>query len=113
MFELPSDFDWLSPWSPISPEDRQGIEDELRREMPPGHVLAECAILAIGISDNYDDFLFATDCRDKPIATVHLTWSCETDPAWPSTVVYSTVGEWIVAMKQQHVEFERRFTGDQ
>ena len=112
MFSLPTDFDWLSPWSPISQNDRKGIEDELRREMPEGHVLAQCEILAIGASDNYDDFLFATDCPNKPIAAVHLTWSAETDPAWPSTVVYASIDEWVVAMNEDHVNFQQRFTGE-
>ena len=113
MFSLPSDFDWLSPWSAISPDDRQGIEDELQREMPDGHVLVECAILAVGASDNYDDVLFVTDCPNRPIAAVHLAWSAETDPAWPSTSVYASIDEWVDAMNEEHVEFEQRFTGDE
>ena len=60
MFQLPSEFRWLMPWSPISLPDKRQIEEELRREIPQGHVLADCEFEAIGESDNYDDFLFAT-----------------------------------------------------
>ncbi len=112
MFQLPSDFRWLAPWSPIDAETARDIEDELRREIPDGHVLAGCQFKAIGESDNYDDFLFATDSDDIPLASVHLTWRVESDPTWPGTAVYRSLVAWINAMANEHADFEQWNQGE-
>ena len=112
IFELPPDFQWLAPWSPVSPEDGPGIVEELRREISVGHVLAECEVMAIGESDNYDDYLFGTNCPSKPLALVHLTWKVESNPEWPFTAVYASLDDWIDAMVHDHADFSRRFTAE-
>ena len=127
MFELPTDFMWLHPWQPIADESvvlsgRQlyaefkariegrsagtvagTIVDELRREMPPNHRLSKCSLCAIGYcSEDSNEILFATDDDCAPLAVVHLTWSVETDPNCPHTVIYHTLGDWISQMKREN-----------
>ena len=127
MFALPPDFEWLSPWSPLSDdadpavleggqvqaeiESGQtiagGLVAELRREMPTDHRLANCELRVIGRCDaDHNEFLFATDDTSAPIACVHLTWRTETDPMWPHTDVYATLDDWVAQMKRENAGFK-------
>jgi hypothetical protein len=121
MFALPPNFQWLAPWSPVGDQsiclewgqiqatlesgERIGdyLVEELRREMPAGHVLKDCGLVAIGrcLADP-NEFLFATDSPETPLAVVHLTWHAETNPVWPFTRTYRTVEDWVTQMKAEH-----------
>ncbi len=90
---------WLMPWEAV--EDggetqgfRAGFEDELRREVAPGHVLHGLNARLIGRRYDRDTALFLLD--DGRIAKVHLTWRRDTeiDPRWPYTTIYVDVRDW-------------------
>ena len=86
---------------------------ELRREMCPQHILYGVQVKTVARRFDNDDVLFElTDHThtlvgspsppiNSPIlnlrkAMVHLTWGgLETDPAWPSTGLFSTWAQWI------------------
>lgn len=118
LFRFPDQFEWLPPWIelhddyakliPISfPDDHQlvvgrdAIVTELRREMPESHVLyqSELDAIAVHVECGYKDFVFATNNEIHPIAVVHLTYSVESDPRWPSTKLISNLAEWINEMQ--------------
>jgi len=124
MFELPTDFEWLAPWSALTNDadadaleggqiqaelesgqtTADGLVAELRREMPANHRLAKCQLRVIGQCDaDHNEFLFATDDATAPIACVHLTWRTETDSRWPHTNVYGSIAEWSAQMKRENV----------
>jgi hypothetical protein len=129
MFELPSDFEWLAPWSALSDDaDADALEGgqvqaelesgqtiagglvaELRREMPANHRLAECQLRLIGRCDaDHNEFLFATDDVTAPIACVHLTWRTETDSRWPHADLYASLDEWDAQMKRENAGLTKR-----
>jgi hypothetical protein len=103
----PDGFQWPPPWVPIRDESdcltfprilseifgdtapEPFLADELRREVCPGHLLhgRECQPVAQA-TDDPNEFAFATDHPDFPVAFVHLTWSVETSPKFPYTVGY-------------------------
>jgi hypothetical protein len=100
----------LEPWSHV--HDGKGLEAELARELPPGHRLFGRKVRAVARRVDRDDFLFVVEPVDRsgPFraappewALVHLTWSKETDPRWPSTEMYPSIEAWIEdCMKPDH-----------
>jgi hypothetical protein len=110
---------WPPPWASIKNEvacmeyaritadifDHKGmiaarLEEELRREACPGHLLfgRECRAVAFNTEDP-NEFVFLTSNPAMPLAWVHLTWQVETDPLWPYTVGYTTFEAFVEAMK--------------
>lgn len=64
---------------------------ELQREICPGHLLHGRSCQAVAQSaDDPNEFVFATDHAEFPVAFVHLTWSVETSPTFPYAVGYSS-----------------------
>lgn len=61
------------------------LEAELAREVPVGHVLAGLPVIAVAARKLRKEIVYRLP--DGRWAWVHLTWTRETDPAWPSTVV--------------------------
>ena len=123
MTDIPTEYEWLSPWLPIEDMPRYdemphfgfvlkgisgepveaSLEDELRRELPPGHVLEGCDLAAVAFcTEDPNDFLFLTDDKNRPIACVHLTWAVETNPMWPRTHVYQSLDDWTKQMHKEH-----------
>lgn len=119
---IPSTFSWPKPWIAIhdeyvvlnernifskddevhhdsSPFDL--LNDELHREMPVGHVLygTETSVVAV-CTTTHKDFVFTSGNLDRPFAIVHLTWSVEKDPKWPSTSVFASLDELKHELKQ-------------
>lgn len=97
MLDVPENFEWPPPWKQLPVPDgwlgRVGrvssAEEELNRELGPGHVLQGRTCRAVAYNPKHpDEFLFVTDDPLNPIAFVHLTWQTERDPKWPYTVVY-------------------------
>jgi hypothetical protein len=85
--------DWPPNWVAVDdPADKAGLEAELRRETAPGHVLADEAVSLLGRSLASDDCLYGLD--DGRVAAVHLTWSVERNPDWPSTAIYPSFDAW-------------------
>lgn len=129
MFQIPDDFQWLYPWSPLpgnyklNPcslrEDplrnwnpqlgarhfsaREALVQELKRELPPGHILEGLDFVACGLFVlTHKDFLFTTNDQQKPLACVHLTFHKESQPPWPWTTVFTSLGEWQAEMNKDH-----------
>ena len=102
-----SQLPWRKPWWPVTPERAQSIEAELRRELIAGHVLFEKAFSAIGRRQDQDDFLFALTDERYVLARVHLTFAkhTETDPRWPQTDLFESVGAWEERLALDVLEF--------
>lgn len=97
---------WLPPWNPVDDEAQsKALERQLRREIAPGHVLTGHTVRLIARRDDTDDALFALE--DGCVAEVHMTWrtSRETDPRWPATAIFASLGVWAEeSMKPLHEE---------
>lgn len=89
----PVDFDGvqcLPPWRRVPAHSGAALERELVREVSAArHSLHGCDCMAIARRDDRDDVLFIVD--GTRLAVVHLTWTAETDPAWPSTAFVADV----------------------
>lgn len=87
------DLEWLEPWAVVKdPQDAIAWSHELKRECPPGHMLFDREITFLGRRLDRDDFLVSLDAGK--VAVVHLTWRRETDPLWPATKVFASLGQW-------------------
>ncbi len=88
MTELqPPDEIWPPYWTNLSDQDHcQSLKAELAREVPAGHVLFGKSVIAKAVGRHPDDVVFQLD--DGRYATVHLTWSQESDPQMPYTLVF-------------------------
>ena len=96
--------DFLEPWVALTDAQRSRFEEELRRELTPGHVLAGAAFRAIARRQDCDDVLF--ELVGDGVAVVHLTWSRETDARWPRTERFASLAEWAERrMKPDHEDF--------
>jgi hypothetical protein len=73
-------------WSDVrgSPEGAE-LEAELAREVPNGHVLADLPVIAVAARKLRREIVYLLP--DGRWAWVHLTWTTETDPRWPSTTI--------------------------
>ena len=86
-------FELLGPWeSPVDDAQRTYFEDELRREISQQHVLSGKAVRALGHRVDMDDVVFLVEGGPQ-VATVHLTYSFESDPSWPRTHFYDSIEE--------------------
>jgi len=102
MLAIPKDFRWPSPWALIVDEAShlglpgarasisrsaplaKSLSAELQREVVAGHPLKGVTCVAIGFNkDDENEFLFATNHPDYPLAVVRLTWMVEKSPRWP------------------------------
>lgn len=88
--DLPDDFDagLLSPrWTLLlGSSDSVPVEDELRRECGPGHPLHGKTCRSVAIHVRRKESVFWLPGRNE-WAIVHLTWTSEIDPRWPSVEV--------------------------
>ncbi len=71
------------------------MEKELKREVSKGHLLKGQKSIALARMDGRDDFLFNTPHMSDSIHVVHLTWSKESDPAWPMGTGFIDKGDFI------------------
>lgn len=76
-------------WSDVlgTPEGA-ALEAELARELPPGHALFDLPVVAVAARRRRKDIVFALP--DGRWAWVHLTWTPEADPRWPSAELVDT-----------------------
>lgn len=85
-------FEWDGDWESVSIGDAAWAEEELRRELAPGHVLFDQSWAALGRRWRRDDFLFRL--ADGRFAQVHLTRHVETDPRWPAAGIFESFEDW-------------------
>ena len=52
----------------------QGLQAELQRELPPGHLLYGRAVEAVAYRQDQDDVLFRHQDELDRFAIIHLTW---------------------------------------
>jgi hypothetical protein len=94
--------EYLEPWS-ISNDPR--LADELGREVPPGHVLADLPVRARARRQDRDDVLFEILDGSGRFAQVHLSYQAESDPRWPTTAIFPTEADWLTRMVEDHADF--------
>lgn len=70
-----------SGWRALTDGESRSLTAELRRELPPEHVLAGRDAAAIARRSDQDDVLFLVDGAE--LFVVHLTWRAETRAEWP------------------------------
>jgi hypothetical protein len=83
---LPDDFDptsLSSAWSVVHGGDASVLEGELARELSLQHVLHGRTATAVAVHERRKESIFWLPVS-RLWAIVHLTWSEETDPRWPS-----------------------------
>jgi len=80
------------PWVAIDLENRAALEKELGRELPDGHILFRSGVSALARRVDRDDVLFQVAGSPK-LAVVHLTYSVESDPKWPTTLIYESFSD--------------------
>lgn len=95
--------DYLEPWFDVN-DPR--LVDELRRQMPPGHVLAALEVAARARRQDRDAVLFEVLDGSGRLAVVHLTHQTESDPRWPTTIIFSTETEWAASMAADHDDYQ-------
>jgi hypothetical protein len=71
-------------WRKVQPPEAAELEQELRREVPQGHVLHGVRVHAVAVRRHLKDVVFWVP-TSKQWALVHLTGRPEDDPHWPST----------------------------
>jgi hypothetical protein len=77
----------------------KSLSAELQREVVAGHPLKGVMCVAIGFNkDDENEFLFATNHPEFPLAVVRLTWMVEKSPRWPRSQSLATFAEF-----QRHV----------
>lgn len=84
-------------WSPIRGEERLHIARELRREIPPGHVLHRASLTPLARRVSRDDVLVRARGAPMPLYLVHLTWREETAPAWPAVQSFPSMADLAIA----------------
>lgn len=83
------DLDALSEdWLPVPAGDRVELIRELRREVPPGHVLHGLRTQPVVRRQSRDDTIWWLPHR-REWAWVHLTFKEESDPKWPATRTFA------------------------
>lgn len=97
-----ADFDaaLLSAWwtDVRATSDADELEAELARELAPGHALAGRTAVAVAVREFRKEVVFRLP-DDGRWAWVHLTWTSETDPRWPSTVMCETWQDLIAELR--------------
>lgn len=107
--------EWPWGWHSIDEEALQEAaatraewEGELRRELPPKHVLYGLHAELIARRYDCDDALYVL--KDGRVAQVHLTWRLaqEIGPLFPETVVYPSLERWVTEQHSKEAQRSRR-----
>jgi len=83
---------WDGDWEPVTSNDAVWAENELGRELAPGHILFGKTWVALGRRPKRDDFLFRLS--DGRFAQIHLTRHAEADPRWPVAEIFDNFEDW-------------------
>ena len=98
--------EFSEPWATIDSTVRGALENELRLELPEGHVLAGQQVRAVAGRHDRDDVLLSLP--ENRWAIVHLTWKSvrERDPHWPTTELLRSDQELAARLRADSSEFE-------
>ncbi|MBX3187803.1 MAG: hypothetical protein KF819_12340 [Labilithrix sp.] len=90
------DLKLLEPWVPVT--NAKGLEEELARELVPGHRLhGRAGLRAVATRNDGADVLFV---GEDLAVVVHLTWAKEVDPTTPAADIYPSLDEWVARRMQ-------------
>jgi hypothetical protein len=83
----------------VDASEASELEHELQREAPVGHPLRDRTVRVIARRGNRGgksrkDVLFQGP-EGTPVFWVHLTWTIERDPKWPSTETYEDMADFL------------------
>mgnify|MGYP001795923482 CR=1 FL=1 len=98
--------EFIEPWeAPMDDQQSQHFQDELQREIAQDHILSGLTVRTLAYRVDRDDVAFIVDGGPR-VAVVHLTYSVETTPDWPTTKFYDSVEEFLRnRMKPDHEEY--------
>ena len=87
-------FAWPNQWQEVTQEERIFLEQELSREIIPGHILFGLPIRAIARREDCDDVVFAI-VGSAQVAEAHLVYGGRASHSdWPLSVLYQSLSEW-------------------
>ena len=93
VLEDPSELDWPDNWGALHYDDIPKFTRELNKEICKDHILYGLPLCALGRCQGNDNFLFQIESAAEKFALVHLTWRKETDPRWPTTMLFNSFEE--------------------
>ena len=97
--------EYLEPWENYE-NDSSASEKELTRELCKEHVLYGVKVKAVAHRCDCDDVLFELSNFSHKYAVVHLTFSREKDPSYPSFELYNDIEAWVSGrMKPDNDEY--------
>ena len=100
--------EWLVPWHALDARDAYGVEDELARELGPGHPLLGKRVRPLGRRQDCDDVLLEL-LDSGECAVVHLNWTSsppKRDPRYPGISIFPNLAAWAEKeMADDHREF--------
>ena len=86
--------DWPAGWFPVDAAQRVRLDEELRRELKPGHRLYGLPLTVVARCRECDDYLAMVAGTDT-VAEVHLTWAGDYEkPPRPTAKVYASMAAW-------------------
>lgn len=80
------------PW--IALKNPKLYEDQMIKELLPGHVLFGIPVKGLARMDGRDEYLFSLLDDTNRVAVVHLSFSVSVAPEWPWSELYSSLGDW-------------------
>jgi hypothetical protein len=84
--------EWPRPWQHIPLDQRLRFEQQLQREVSPGHPLF--GVAATAVARGYGDaVLFMLPSHTRPLAVVHLTWEGPQRDPRPQTEFYDSAAD--------------------
>ena len=91
-------------WEIIPDDKKKFFEFELVNELCSEHILFQKDVQVLARKSDRDDFLFLIDGLEKTLCVVHLTWSKETNPNWPSTTQFKDKEEFLKSWNEELYE---------
>jgi len=92
------------PWEAITLEQKLFFENQLRKELPFGHILSNILCSALCTNLASDDVLFETN--DGRFALVHLTYGHNINTAWPLTTFFDSFEEFRIKMAESTDDYD-------
>jgi len=80
------------PW--IALKNSKLYEEQIAKELLPGHVLFGVPMKALARIDGRDEYLFSLLDDTNRVAVVHLSFSVSVSPEWPWVELYSSIDKW-------------------
>jgi hypothetical protein len=94
----------LVPWHTAKEASR--LDAQLAKELPSGHALVGIPVHAVAERQDCDDVLFQLLDGSGRMVVVHLTYSVNVSPAWPTTEFFQNFSAWVEErMHPDHIDF--------